>query len=396
MILRVLAEREGEVLWRDDILEKVWGDEVLPSSRTVDNFILRLRKRFEPDPEQPAVHPHGPRRGLPVHRRGGDSSMSTPASIVASGRDLFLDTIAGRPTPRRPLWVMRQAGRYLPEYRALRAQHSFEELSGNAELAAQVTMQPLARFPLDAAIIFADLMTPVEALGLTGELRSRARPRASGAHGGRRRRAAHARSRRDRTGDDEGAAHREAGTRRPPRVARVRGLALVASPRTSCRGAEVPASPSCGRSPPATRDCSTRCSPSSPTSSSSTCTRSTRRAPTPCSCSTPGPGCSRARRWTRLVRPHIARFLAETQKAGKPRILFVQDASHLVPLLRARCPARRSPWTGAKTSPSCAARSGRERRCRGTSIPRSSWPVRTRRARPRRPSSPPFRRAGTS
>jgi two-component system alkaline phosphatase synthesis response regulator PhoP len=53
MILKVLAERAGEVMWRDDILEKVWGDEVLPSSRTIDNFIVRLRKRFELDPEAP-------------------------------------------------------------------------------------------------------------------------------------------------------------------------------------------------------------------------------------------------------------------------------------------------------------------------------------------------------
>lgn len=53
MILKVLAEREGNVVWRDEILEKVWGDDVLPSSRTIDNFILRLRKRFEPDPEAP-------------------------------------------------------------------------------------------------------------------------------------------------------------------------------------------------------------------------------------------------------------------------------------------------------------------------------------------------------
>ena len=53
MILKVLAEREGEVVWRDDVLERVWGDDVLPSSRTVDNFIVRLRKRFEHDPEQP-------------------------------------------------------------------------------------------------------------------------------------------------------------------------------------------------------------------------------------------------------------------------------------------------------------------------------------------------------
>ena len=87
-------------------------------------------------------------------------------TLRASGRALFLDTIAGKATSRRPLWIMRQAGRYLPEYRALREQHSFEELSGNAELAAAVTLQPLARFPLDAAIIFADLMSPVGAMGI--------------------------------------------------------------------------------------------------------------------------------------------------------------------------------------------------------------------------------------
>jgi two-component system alkaline phosphatase synthesis response regulator PhoP len=53
MILRLLAEREGQVVWRDDILDAVWGEDVLPSSRTIDNFIVRLRKRFEPDPERP-------------------------------------------------------------------------------------------------------------------------------------------------------------------------------------------------------------------------------------------------------------------------------------------------------------------------------------------------------
>jgi two-component system, OmpR family, alkaline phosphatase synthesis response regulator PhoP len=53
LILKLLAEREGNVLWRDDILEKVWGDEVLPSSRTVDGLVVRLRKCFEPDPDHP-------------------------------------------------------------------------------------------------------------------------------------------------------------------------------------------------------------------------------------------------------------------------------------------------------------------------------------------------------
>lgn len=53
MILRALNERPGEVVSREELLEKVWGYDVYPSTRTIDNFILRLRKRFEPDPEQP-------------------------------------------------------------------------------------------------------------------------------------------------------------------------------------------------------------------------------------------------------------------------------------------------------------------------------------------------------
>ncbi len=79
---------------------------------------------------------------------------------------LLIDSLYGRPTPRRPVWLMRQAGRYLPEYRALRKDHTFEELSGSSELSCEVTLQPLRRFPLDAAIIFADLMSPVPSLGV--------------------------------------------------------------------------------------------------------------------------------------------------------------------------------------------------------------------------------------
>ncbi|MFN8179200.1 MAG: oxygen-independent coproporphyrinogen III oxidase [bacterium] len=81
-------------------------------------------------------------------------------------RERFLQTLAGEETDGRPVWLMRQAGRYLPEYRALRARHSFEELGRSAELSAEVTLMPLARFDLDAAVIFADLMTPVAALGV--------------------------------------------------------------------------------------------------------------------------------------------------------------------------------------------------------------------------------------
>ena len=82
---------------------------------------------------------------------------------------LLLRALRRETTPRRPLWIMRQAGRYLPEYRALRERHPFKALAGEPELAAEVTLQPLKRFPLDAAIVFADIMSPLPALGIEFE-----------------------------------------------------------------------------------------------------------------------------------------------------------------------------------------------------------------------------------
>lgn len=82
---------------------------------------------------------------------------------------LFLNALRREPVPRRPLWIMRQAGRYLPEYRAFRERHSFKALAGSAELAAEVTLMPIRRFPLDAAIVFADIMSPLPALGVDFE-----------------------------------------------------------------------------------------------------------------------------------------------------------------------------------------------------------------------------------
>ncbi len=79
---------------------------------------------------------------------------------------LLLKTIRGEATPRRPLWIMRQAGRYLPEYRAFRQKVSFKALASEPELAAEVTLMPLKRYPLDAAIVFADIMSPMPALGI--------------------------------------------------------------------------------------------------------------------------------------------------------------------------------------------------------------------------------------
>jgi uroporphyrinogen decarboxylase len=86
--------------------------------------------------------------------------------------DLFLRALLREPTPRTPLWMMRQAGRYLPEYRATRAKAgSFLNLCMNPELACEVTLQPLERYRLDAAILFSDILTIPHAMnvGLTFE-----------------------------------------------------------------------------------------------------------------------------------------------------------------------------------------------------------------------------------
>ena len=81
--------------------------------------------------------------------------------------DTFLRACQGLPTDYTPIWLMRQAGRYLPEYRATRAKAgSFMGLATNVDFATEVTLQPLARYPLDAAILFSDILTVPDAMGL--------------------------------------------------------------------------------------------------------------------------------------------------------------------------------------------------------------------------------------
>ncbi len=79
--------------------------------------------------------------------------------------DRFLKACRGEAVDTTPVWIMRQAGRYMPEYRAVRAKHSFLEVCHTPELACEVTLQPIDRLGVDAAILFSDIMIPLEGMG---------------------------------------------------------------------------------------------------------------------------------------------------------------------------------------------------------------------------------------
>ena len=84
---------------------------------------------------------------------------------------LFLDAARGKNTERAPIWIMRQAGRYLPEYRAIKEKSNFWEMCRTPELACEITLQPIKRFGMDAAILFQDIMTPLPPMGVKIDFR---------------------------------------------------------------------------------------------------------------------------------------------------------------------------------------------------------------------------------
>ena len=243
---------------------------------------------------------------------------------------ILLRALRGEATERRPAWIMRQAGRYLPEYRALRARHSFEELSRDAALAAEVTLQPLARFPLDAAIIFADLVSPVPALGLPVRfdpgpvLATPVRTRAA------------VDALRDPAPEEIA----------PEVVEAIRIVRRALDGRVALLGfAGAPWSLAAylvqgegERGFPTLRALAA----SDPALLHALLARLTdlvaryvrRQADAGADAVQlfdTWAGILSLADWTRLVRPHLARLIDETSSLGIPRILFVQDASHLVP-----------------------------------------------------------------
>ncbi len=147
----MLVEAAPRAVGRSEILDRVWGLQEFPTQRTVDNAIVRLRQAL------------GDEDGRIIRSVRGIGYQWVSQLAV---RNRFQRTLDGDAVGVPPIWLMRQAGRYHRPYQALRLKHRFEDLCRVPELAADVAMGPIRDFDFDAAILFSDLLFPLEALGM--------------------------------------------------------------------------------------------------------------------------------------------------------------------------------------------------------------------------------------
>src|SRR4029453_7563405 len=120
--------------------------------------------------------PPGPPLGRPA-----PPTPTVPVRILVAVNDRFLRALRREAVDRTPVWFMRQAGRYLPEYRKLRGDRDILDAIREPEGAVELPLQPLRRMPVDAAIVFADIMVPVAAIGVPVRIEAGGGPGVGGA-----------------------------------------------------------------------------------------------------------------------------------------------------------------------------------------------------------------------